>query len=261
MGSACLRRSLYRHRHRKAQPHICPPGHLKRPETVPGLTPTQLGPEQLQLWLCDLDPCGVKALETIAEAHREKKRKIVVVPGDFNQTVEDVLANAGIRENTATFALLDQRTFECSWATVERLARHKAQRKIEIFYFLATGWLERSIAAVRRPETMAKIERWWGRSDWKDLRNMGGVPRAHVVVERFKQELGYAYARPYAIHDKRRGGRTMYHMIHATDHPDASALMVRAYRKTSGRGDVDVLGQQVDLETLWRESQEELPDR
>ncbi len=47
MGSACLRRSLYRHRHRKAQPHICPPGHLKRPETVPGLTPTQLGPEQL----------------------------------------------------------------------------------------------------------------------------------------------------------------------------------------------------------------------
>jgi len=47
MGSACLRRSLYRHRHRKAQPHICPPGHLKRPEAVPGLTPMPLGPEQL----------------------------------------------------------------------------------------------------------------------------------------------------------------------------------------------------------------------
>ena len=53
----------------------------------------------------------------------------------------------------------------------------------------------------------------------------------------------------------------MYHMIHATDHPEATPLMIRAYRKTSGRRDIDPREQQIDLETFWRESQEELPAR
>ncbi len=53
----------------------------------------------------------------------------------------------------------------------------------------------------------------------------------------------------------------MYHMIHATDHPEATPLMIRAYRKVSGRHDIDPREQQIDLETFWRESQEELPTR
>ena len=213
-----------------------------------------------KLWLCDLDDDGISKLHAIAEAHKEKGRKIHVVQGDFNETVADVLAKAGIKEKTATFALLDQRTFECSWATVQRLAQHKAERKIEIFYFLATGWLERAMVASRRPSTLQLIERWWGGPDWAALRSMSGLDRAQLVAKRFRDELGYTFAKPYAIHDRLHGGRTMYHMIHATDHPDASALMIRAYRKTSGRKDIDVLNEQVDLETLWRESQEELAE-
>jgi hypothetical protein len=74
-----------------------------------------------------------------------------------------------------------------------------------------------------------------------------------MLVERFKNELSYKYAHAYAIHNRRREGRTMYHMIHATDHPEASPLMLRAYRKVSGRPDIDLSARQIDMEELWRE--------
>lgn len=208
-------------------------------------------------WLCDDEPIGIGLLNEIAESNKAKGRRIEVVAGDFNVTIEAILASGRIKERTASFALLDQRTFECAWSTVEKLARHKKGMKIEIFYFLATGWLDRSIAAVRRPVTAARLDRWWGRTDWRNLLNMQGIPRAKLLADRFKNELGYAYAYPYAIHAK-PNGRTMYHMIHATDHPEASPLMLRAYRKVSGYSDAE-LPQQFDMDTLWLQTISEQP--
>lgn len=212
------------------------------------------------LWLCDIDAQGIKLLEQFKAAHEERRRRIEIVQGDFNCTVDAILASGRIKETTATFALLDQWTFECAWSTVERLARHKGNRKIELFYFLASGWIDRSIAAVRRVETANKVERWWGRPDWRSLQGMSGVGRAQLVAKRLKEDLGYSYAYPYAIHNARLGGRTMYHMIHATDHPDAPPLMIRAYRKVSGRLDDDSSATQIDLDTLWRKSQDDAVD-
>ena len=40
----------------------------------------------------------------------------------------------------------------------------------------------------------------------------------------------------------------MYHMIHASDHPEAFPLMVRAYRKVSGRPELEDKALQLDLE-------------
>lgn len=213
-------------------------------------------------WLCDLDQRGVELLEEIAVAHRSRVRRVSVLHGDFNRSVEAVLASARITTKTATFALLDQRTFECEWATVRRLATHKpglgdCDTKIEIFYFLASGWLDRSIAAVKTDATAAKLNRWWGGPDWRELQGMQGIPRANLLAKRFRDELGYASARPYAIHDRKRHGRTMYHMIHATDHEEAAKLMLRAYRKISGRADIDVAASQVDMEELWKEAEGE----
>jgi three-Cys-motif partner protein len=90
-------------------------------------------------WLCDLDPGGLRILHEIANANKAKGRRIEIVGGDFNVTVDAILASGRIKEKTASFSLLDQRTFECSWNTVQKLARHKTTKKIEIFYFLATG--------------------------------------------------------------------------------------------------------------------------
>jgi three-Cys-motif partner protein len=203
------------------------------------------------LWLCDLDPNGAQILRDLADIYQEKGRTVNVIEGDFNTTVSQVLFSGRITEKTATFALLDQRTFECAWSTVEALARHKTTMKIEIFYFLATGWLDRSINAVKRAETASRLDRWWGRSDWKTLLGMESIARAKLVAARFRNELGYAYAYPYAIHNEARGGRTMYHMIHATDHVEAPPLMIRAYRKISGRSEIEA-EEQMDLEMLWQ---------
>ena len=211
-------------------------------------------------WLCDLEPTGVEILEALAAEHRIKPRRVTVLAGDFNTTVDQILASPRITAKTATFALLDQRTFECDWETVRRLAAHKpslgaSETKIELFYFLATGWLDRSIRSVRRPETATRLERWWGRPDWRDLHGIQGIPRANALAARFRDELGYKSARAYAIHSRRQGGRIMYHMIHATDHDVAPSLMLRAHRKVSGREDIDLAAAQVDMDELWREAE------
>lgn len=200
-----------------------------------------------KIWLCDNDPKGLELLEEIRKKHDEKGRTIHILRGDFNETVQQVLSSGDIGEKTAAFALLDQRTFECSWSTVEILARHKSKTKIEQFYFFPTGWIDRSLSAVQRPETKARVERWWGRPDWKSLQGMDGVHRAQLVKDRFLNELGYEHAHPYAIHDKGKGRRTMYHMIHATDHDAAPELMRRAYRKIAGTSEVEIEFRQLDL--------------
>jgi three-Cys-motif partner protein len=205
-------------------------------------------------WLCDIDPEGIALLQAIKTEHEGKNRRIRIMPGDFNTSIEAILSSGTITEKTATFALLDQRTFECEWSTVQRIAAHKTTTKIEMFYFFATGWIDRSIAAIRKPDALEQAERWWGRPDWRDLRGMNGVERANLLAARFRDELGYRWAFPFAIHDSARGGRTMYHMVHATDHPEASPLMLRAYRKVSGRPDWDRPAlSQTDLNELWNE--------
>jgi three-Cys-motif partner protein len=132
-------------------------------------------------------------------------------------------------ETLPAFALLDQRTFECRWSTVQALASHKKSgTKIELFYFLAAGWIDRALAALRD----ASIgEAWWG-PDWQRFKGMHAELRRETFVRRFRDELGYKSAKAWPIYERRGGsGHVMYHMIHATDHPDAPALMARAYRK------------------------------
>ena len=69
-----------------------------------------------------------------------------------------------------------------------------------------------------------------------------------MMATRFEKELGYKKAEVFPIHSEKRGGRVMYHMIHASDHPEALVLMVRAYRMVSGRPELQ--GQEVQLDLL-----------
>jgi three-Cys-motif partner protein len=181
-----------------------------------------------EFWLCDISAQGIAALQRLkADQPKVRGRNIEVVAGDFNRTVHDVLANSKITETTASFCLLDQRTFECEWDTVRTIAAHKRTNKIELFYFLASGWLDRSLAGTTRNINL--IEKWWGRSDWEKLRGMGTEPRAERLRSRFCDELGYAHAYTWPIFERGADGRLMYHMIHATDHAEAPKIMNRAY--------------------------------
>jgi three-Cys-motif partner protein len=185
-----------------------------------------------EFWLCDVSAIGIKALERmVAELPKVRGRSITVVHGDFNMTVGATLARSKIAEKTASFCLIDQRTFECAWATVELVAQYKKKNKIEVFYFFPSGWIDRAFAGTKK--SFELIERWWGREDWQRLRGMDTWSRAFMAARRFSDEFGYAYVYPFPIYDRGTRGRLMYHMIHASDHPEAPKLMWRAYRNAT----------------------------
>jgi three-Cys-motif partner protein len=187
--------------------------------------------------LCDEERSQIALLEQVKgeqpltdAAGNRIPRDINIYHGDFNAKVDEILGAGSITEKEAAFCLLDQRTFECNWSTVEKLARFKTSgHKIEIFYFLANGWLERAFAAQKDLEVRA---RWWGRDDWTELQKMSREERRDALVFRFKKDLGYQSVKAWPIFERENGGAIMYYMIHATDHPEAPMLMSRAYRKT-----------------------------
>ncbi|HEX9119701.1 MAG TPA: three-Cys-motif partner protein TcmP [Terriglobales bacterium] len=187
-----------------------------------------------KFFICDAARAQVKRLtELKAQQPKEPKRLIEIFAGDFNRRVDEILVPETVSKSQAAFCLLDQRTFECEWSTLKKLAAYKADtsNRIELFYFLATGWLHRALAGVRKPATAAQVSRWWGRDDWGFLRELSGEQIRDLVVSRFKAELGYKYVMPFPIFERAESEVVMYYMIHATDHDVAPSLMARAYRR------------------------------
>jgi three-Cys-motif partner protein len=181
--------------------------------------------------LCEKNRAQVKLLRQMkASQPRTPGRNIEIYEGDFNRNVDEILRSGDIDEKEATFCLLDQRTFECEWATVEKLARFKtAGTKIELFYFLANSWQERAFKAQKKLHVPAA---WWGRKDWEEVRDMSRDDRRDAFINRFKRELRYKSAKAWPIFAAPNGGALMYYMIHATDHPEAPKQMSRAYHAT-----------------------------
>lgn len=195
-------------------------------EMVLGISPRRMR----QFYLCEKSREGVQGLQQLAERQppkgpRDSKREVKVFPGDFNKSVYELLATEKLER--ATFCLLDQRTFECHWSTVEALAKHRTSgRKIELFYFLPIGWLNRAILSTKTSH--ARIDSWWGGTDWKHLVDMQHLEKAMAFKNRFEQ-LGYKHVLPLPIYDRKGGGRVMFYMILASDHEAAPRLMWRSY--------------------------------
>jgi three-Cys-motif partner protein len=189
-------------------------------------------------FLCEISKRGVRELKTLRDSQprpldkkgRKLPRSIEILPGDFNVNVDQILQDEKISQQEATFCLLDQRTFECHWATVQKLASYKKppNNKIELLYFLGVGWLHRAFSGIRNNSKMVK---WWGQQDWRKLTRIRPYDIAELVRERFQHELCYKHVAAYPIFDRSEGNRIMYYMIHASDHEEAPALMVRAHGK------------------------------
>ena len=181
---------------------------------------------------------GVRQLERLKASQpprvtkgpkKEPLRDITIHPGDSNVMVKRVLERNPIPSREATFCLLDQRTFECHWSTVEYLAAHKkGGNKIELFYFLANGWLGRAFKGQKNKEALTA---WWGRPDWSALRTMRPDERANAFAKRLREDLGYRSVKAYPIRQRKGGGRIMYYMIHAADHEESPKQMYRAYHR------------------------------
>lgn len=182
------------------------------------------------VFLCELDGAKVARLRELKQAQPAVRgRTVEILAGDFNRTVDRILASNAIGPKVATFALLDQHTFECDWATVHKLAAHKPEgaMKVELFYFVPTGWLGRGIAGLRDPERT--MQRWWARDEWREMVACRSHDRSLLFARRMRDELGYRFAWAWPVREARGAGRFMYHMIHASDHREAPKLMRRAY--------------------------------
>lgn len=182
--------------------------------------------------LFELDRSKWAALNDLVGAHHceKPKRTVLFRGGNMNVELARYLEANPLKPKEATFCLLDQHTFECDWATVETLARHKTSgTKIELFYFLAQGWLDRAVSGLKDKE--ATLGRWWGNPNWRKLIDEQSHVRGRMMADRFKNELGYSYSYPFPIYERdEKGGRIMFWMIHASDHPEAPKLMLRAYK-------------------------------
>jgi len=213
------------------------PQNFDQPNSWAAALVLQSEPKWLRhFFLCELRKKSVKALEALVQEQprtdtkgRKLQRKIEICPGDFNTSIDEILKSQSITQKEATFCLLDQWTFECHWDTLKKLAGYKQapNNKIELLYFLGVGWMHRAFSGIRK--NTEKAEKWWGRPDWRDLKTMPCQDIADLVRKRFERELEYRYVAAYPIFDKKKGNRVMYYMIHASDHDEAPALMVRAH--------------------------------
>src|SRR5258708_770569 len=180
-------------------------------------------------YLIELDKAKIPLLEQLRDAHQDKKRRISITvrQGDCNSIIPALLSSRPIPDREATFCLLDQRTFECHWATLECLAHYKTSgNKIELFYFLPNSWLPRAVSRTKNTE---RLRLWWGRDDFAAFLRSSQGKRCEQFCERLKEELGYAYVLPFPIFERSPSRRIMYYMLHATDHPAAPKLMTHAY--------------------------------
>ena len=188
--------------------------------------------------LFEIDPASYKALIDLRDSQperdktrREPRRDVKIYFGDFNNRIAEILDPDQIPAKEAAFCLLDQRTFECHWSTVASIASYKSSgHKIELFYFLPNSWMNRAISGLNKRDSV--LREWWGREDWEAqiLKKQGQI-RSEAFVDRFREELGYRSVKAWPIYERQSGGGVMYYMIHATDHPEAPALMNRAYHK------------------------------
>jgi len=156
---------------------------------------------------------------------------IRVYGGDFNRRIHEVLREDIISNREATFCLLDQWTNECDWSTVRAIARHKSsEHKIELFYFLAVGWLHRVLLSSTTADSLKRIEAWYGGAGWESLAELSTYQLSEHFRLRFQSELGYRFVFPWAIYERSDpDSRVMFYMIHASDHPRAPKLMEAAY--------------------------------
>jgi three-Cys-motif partner protein len=191
-----------------------------------------LPPWMKALFLCELDTQSYTDLASMLQSQPKiPGRKILHKHADFNLWVDEVLASGAITDKTASFALLDQRSTECQWETVRKLAAHKRGHKIELFYFFPTGWVHRSISETKNK---AMLDAWWGDQGWRQVEGIKQDQAAGLFLRKI-QGLGYRDVKSWPICAREYGaGRTMYHMIHATDHLEAPKLMYRAYKNLIG---------------------------
>ena len=193
------------------------------------------------LWLFENDDDTLQRLDYTLSYYfpLKRRRRVHVVPGDFNATIVEILKAEQIPKDKPCFAFLDPDSTQLAWDTVELLARYKepvappGRCKIEMWILFNThqaiGRLidrqgEVDYAASARAKTMDRV--MGGRDAWWPLYEQGLHINAYArhYAERLVTSLGYGFAHAQLIRDP-DSSAPQYFMIHASDHVAAWSFM------------------------------------
>jgi three-Cys-motif partner protein len=182
------------------------------------------------------------------------KRDIKVYGGDCNVEIPKALAELKHLRWAPTFAFIDPDGMEFAWRTLELIAQHKRgyrgtsstkpEYKVELWLLFPTQGLIRTLALNEEkllPEHVQGATRLYGTEEWRAIyeRRLDGTLSAAEAREeyvnlmrwRLSTELGYAKTHPFEL--KNTLGRTVYHMVFATDNEAGDRIMADLYARAA----------------------------
>ncbi|MGA4993873.1 three-Cys-motif partner protein TcmP [Nonomuraea bangladeshensis] len=175
-------------------------------------------------------------------------RNFRVVPGDCNQTLDQVLHELRPLNWAPTFAFLDQQSTEVKWSTLERLAKHKKvnKPKVELWLLCASGLLPRGLRlrqAAIDDNVAEQMTSMFGTEQWYDAllaTREGDLTGAEFRDELtnlmrwgLERQLGYKTTRVFKVKNTR--GSEIFDMIFATDHWVGDKIMKAVYSKAQSQ--------------------------
>ncbi len=173
-------------------------------------------------------------------------RDFEVRGGDSNELVPSELALLKQFNWAPTFAFIDPNSTEAEWRTLVALADFKKGRrwKAELFYLFSPPMFQRLLRVDGndvRPQDRDAISAVFGTSEWEHIylaRLNDEIKPAEARDEylnlmrwRMESVLGYKWTHPLEVRNE--GGRIIYYMIFATDHPVGHEIMSDVYAQAA----------------------------
>ncbi len=169
------------------------------------------------------------------------RRDVRFIQGDCNEQITTVLEGLRAKAWAPAFAFIDPDGPDCWWATLEHLARFKADKKykVELWMLFPVDMFTRFLrvdGGEVRQEDAERITRMFGTDEWfaiyqarLDGKLDPGAARAEYVnLMRWRvlNLLGYRWAHSFDVSNTRR---SIYSMIFATDHQAGDNIMSHLY--------------------------------
>ena len=164
--------------------------------------------------------------------------------GNANSIAPEIIAD--IPPLTPVFVLQDPEGMELKWANVRAVARAnvgRRRRKPEQLINFSDGvlrlfWTNQPLT----PEMEETLTGYFGNAAWSDIvddRGAGLLEAGQTIraaVELYKRQLredaGYSHVIDCEIRrDQVTRGQRAYHLVFASDHPDAPGIMEDAFKK------------------------------
>ena len=169
-------------------------------------------------------------------------RDVKVYNGDCNGNINAALDQLAYLDRAPAFAFLDPNGPHYRWSTLEALAGFKPRHltKVELWMLFPVDMFVRFLptdGVEVEPRHAQSISAMYGTDQWKAIYrarlrdrispSQARVEYVNLMRWRLERFLGYAWTHALEVHNER--GRSIYHLIFATDHEAGDRIMKHLY--------------------------------